>query len=676
MKLFSETDFSRIRNSTVIIDIDGTLVPDGESDLSFAVLQKVQDIKYRNDVYFCSNKKDDKRNQEISMVVGVKFLNGRKPYSNDIYKLNIQKRSVVVIGDKLLTDGIFARRLGVKFIKVKRLISGRESFFARFTYLVDDTASFFVNNLGDIFIKLLKLINNQKLFIPILLGFVIFWGFVLRIYKLGEQSLWIDEGFSILTAQGILKHGYPLLASGFVAKLDFLHTYLMAGFMALFGFDAFDPWSARLPSVFLGIGTIVLIYYIAYFIFKNRYVGILSAVLITFSYWDIAWARQARMYAYLQFFFFLTLFFMFRFLTKRRLVDVLGVVLATIGAVFSHRLGLILIPYFFIAIAITLLSLFLNRKIYNLPYPPEIKIAISYFRTWSQTRYIIGIIGILTAVLLFYFIREGWQWARSGFELKQFVSSNLQTYIWDTRKFLVIAASAGTVLSFIKIGRPLIIFFTIFAYLIPFQAIALTAWRQEFRYIFFFTPVLFIFAAYGCYALGTIFRQRFLRYSFSTVLIFLIIWQTPHVLTPRVFYGLEQGVPQPDFARAYEFIQQNREGGDLVISPLSVMDALYLKQVDYWILISLTAQDKDIEYELDEQGNKRDKYTNAMAIQGTEELKRVIANQQGYIVIDDFALNGRIPADIIKYINRNMALVWQKDDGFWRKIWVYKFDNI
>jgi len=60
-------------------------------------------------------------------------------------------------------------------------------------------------------------------------------GFFFRIYFLGFQSFWIDEAFSVNAASGILEHGYPLLDSGKVYSRDILNTYLIAGFMGIFG---------------------------------------------------------------------------------------------------------------------------------------------------------------------------------------------------------------------------------------------------------------------------------------------------------------------------------------------------------------------------------------------------------------------------------------------------------
>ena len=62
---------------------------------------------------------------------------------------------------------------------------------------------------------------NKKIYIPgVLLVILIAVGFFLRVYKLGYQSYWIDEGFTYMQMEAVHKHGYPLLESGVVDVKD------------------------------------------------------------------------------------------------------------------------------------------------------------------------------------------------------------------------------------------------------------------------------------------------------------------------------------------------------------------------------------------------------------------------------------------------------------------------
>jgi predicted HAD superfamily phosphohydrolase YqeG len=46
--------------------------------------------------------------------------------------------SYLVIGDKFLTDGLFAKNIGGKFIKVQRKVFGQESLLAKLVNFIDD----------------------------------------------------------------------------------------------------------------------------------------------------------------------------------------------------------------------------------------------------------------------------------------------------------------------------------------------------------------------------------------------------------------------------------------------------------------------------------------------------------------------------------------------------------
>ena len=89
-------------------------------------------------------------------------------------------------------------------------------------------------------------------------------GFIIRIYSLSYQSLWIDEGFSLNAALSVLKHGIPLMDSGSYYLGTILHTYLLSLFILVFKNEIF---AGRLLSVLFGTLTIPLVYYLG----KNNF---------------------------------------------------------------------------------------------------------------------------------------------------------------------------------------------------------------------------------------------------------------------------------------------------------------------------------------------------------------------------------------------------------------------
>ncbi len=61
----------------------------------------------------------------------------RKPSTAAIAALDRRGRELVVIGDKDLTDGLLARRVGGRFIKVRRKVDPADRFSSRMANIFD-----------------------------------------------------------------------------------------------------------------------------------------------------------------------------------------------------------------------------------------------------------------------------------------------------------------------------------------------------------------------------------------------------------------------------------------------------------------------------------------------------------------------------------------------------------
>ena len=169
-------------------------------------------------------------------------------------------------------------------------------------------------------------------------------GFILRFYKLSTQSLWIDEGFSINAATQTLKYFYPKLESGFVYSGSLLNTYLIAFFIKIFKDLIFAP---RLVSVIFGILSIIVTFYFGKEIY-NKKIGLIAALFVTFSSIEIAWSRQARMYAQFQFFYLLSLYLFYKFINNKSLKYFILALILTIATILSNILGFSLILIYFV----------------------------------------------------------------------------------------------------------------------------------------------------------------------------------------------------------------------------------------------------------------------------------------------------------------------------------------
>jgi predicted HAD superfamily phosphohydrolase YqeG len=141
--LYFEQQSFQFRNSLVILDIDGTLVPDCGRVASAPVMAKVLELKARgNEVRLCSNSRRGNYAERLDAIasqlkVGVCPVMFRKPSTLAISGVDRQGRALVVIGDKDLTDGLLARRVGAQFIKVRRKLDPADRLSSRMANLVD-----------------------------------------------------------------------------------------------------------------------------------------------------------------------------------------------------------------------------------------------------------------------------------------------------------------------------------------------------------------------------------------------------------------------------------------------------------------------------------------------------------------------------------------------------------
>lgn len=128
-------------------------------------------------------------------------------------------------------------------------------------------------------------------------------GAFLRIYHLGYQSIWLDEGASF----GYIKETFGgTWAKAVEARQAPLHMVVLY-FMNLFSSSEF---SLRLPSAIFGTLTIPVTYFMGKRLFGKEE-GIISAFLLAISMMHLWYSQEARMYAQMLLFASLSLYFFY-----------------------------------------------------------------------------------------------------------------------------------------------------------------------------------------------------------------------------------------------------------------------------------------------------------------------------------------------------------------------------
>jgi 4-amino-4-deoxy-L-arabinose transferase-like glycosyltransferase len=471
--------------------------------------------------------------------------------------------------------------------------------------------------------------------VGIILCGVLIWGGFLRSYKLGEQSLWIDEGYTINAAQQTLKHGYPLLESGKVYDPHVASTYVVAASIKIFGFDPFHPWQARLPQVIASIIGIYLFFRASYLTTKNLTVSIIATICFTFFEWHTAWSRQARGYAEMQTFLIAAYMSYFSWFENKKITSfILGTVFLGIAFLFQG-VAMVALP---LAGVVLIIYLIKNRS--------TVKSFISFQ---------LVLVLAACAVLGFKFIAP---------KIPALVALGYETtylaFLLNTFAIYLLIIIIGTLLSLKNKTTPLLSFLipSLFFFIPGF----ITMWFSQviqFRYLLVISPFIFILAGVAINEI-IIFVKKYNDKYLPLTCIIIIGFFLGHTLSfrPQATYTLEEGSPQPPFSETYDLIKKTTSPNDIILSPYTQMTNIYMGTPGYWLPVSLTGRKSEVA---SKTINGRDYYTNAPKVNSAEELTTLINEHRGYIILDTMARN-RLPADMMDAIKNNSrsTMVFQK----------------
>lgn len=132
------------KDRIIILDIDGTLVADARDCCDAEVLKQINQIAKNNMIYLSTNSRNEKRNTIIGATLNLPFtdLSHKKPNRKVVNNLLNLNKKFLVIGDKFLTDFVFAYNIGAECILVKRKLSGEERLVIKLINLIDDISYF------------------------------------------------------------------------------------------------------------------------------------------------------------------------------------------------------------------------------------------------------------------------------------------------------------------------------------------------------------------------------------------------------------------------------------------------------------------------------------------------------------------------------------------------------
>jgi len=128
----------------ILLDVDGTLLPDGEREVSEKIKGYIETLKKDNEVYLLSNSRTKGRVDRVSSELNIPRLETPYKKLNPAIKRALPQNGmpILVIGDKLMIDGILAMLIKAKLVVVERQLSPKDRWFVKIGYLWEDLMFF------------------------------------------------------------------------------------------------------------------------------------------------------------------------------------------------------------------------------------------------------------------------------------------------------------------------------------------------------------------------------------------------------------------------------------------------------------------------------------------------------------------------------------------------------
>ena len=173
---------------------------------------------------------------------------------------------------------------------------------------------------------------------------------LLRLYKVGEHSLWFDEAASVNDVRRILSLP-PHEESGMFnftlhERMPPLYFLLLVPFYLL----SQSEWTLRLLSVIAGILSIPLMYCLGTKIF-NKSVGLVGALLLAFSPFHLYYSQELRPYSLFLLFSLLAFYISYLALEEDKVTYYLGMIAIFVLGIYTHLymiFPLILLDLYFV----------------------------------------------------------------------------------------------------------------------------------------------------------------------------------------------------------------------------------------------------------------------------------------------------------------------------------------
>jgi mannosyltransferase len=183
--------------------------------------------------------------------------------------------------------------------------------------------------------------KKEKKFIIIILIIA----FLLRIYKLGYESYWLDEAISVLWVQQDFFVGLQMVIQDVHQPLYYILLWFWS---KLFGYTEI---ATRMLSVLIDLGSIFLFYKLGKIFLPSRAI-IFATFFFSLSPYLIKYSQEARMYSLVVFFCLLSTLTYLNLLKKFDMKNSLFYILSSLALLYTHVFGLLILFVHFLYLLI------------------------------------------------------------------------------------------------------------------------------------------------------------------------------------------------------------------------------------------------------------------------------------------------------------------------------------
>lgn len=378
----------------------------------------------------------------------------------------------------------------------------------------------------------------------------------LRLYQLETKSIWLDEATEI----SIARNGFVQITGLSLLDRNFpLHYLLLHYWMLLFGDSEF---SVRLPSALFGLLSVAMLYKVGALLFGKE-TGLIGAVIMAISGYQVYYSQEARPYAMMLFLALVSFYFFLRLFEGGKDYRVLAAyVLSAVLLISSHIYGL----FFVVAQALFLLGYYALEALRRRSEQDR------NFRAWALAG---GALAIASVPVFLYFAYQLTQpavyqksWIKKSLEI-QSLDESFTAYAGAPQSYspvLLLLLTFFALISVVALARSkeqraklyLLSLWLVVPIALPLllSRLVIPIWFD--RYSIGALPALYLLAAEGIRTVGSVGALRAYRQVVPFAALAVIIFFSIGVLQDNYAAGKEP------WRALVKYVEATAEPGDLV----------------------------------------------------------------------------------------------------------------